>query len=161
MAACLLGALALAGVAGFTGHLPAWGLSASLAVEGEPTVTPGGQVNITYEVRNLAPAPYTYTHPGCGNDAVQVEVRGLDADLRLYAYGEPHRFGPCALRDVTLWPGDTVEATVTWNGYDTADRPDPHGGDPVPAGNHTVAGSLQRADGGPVLEATTQVQVTR
>lgn len=125
----------------------------------DPTLEPGSWVNVTYRLENQGDAPYTYQHPGCPPAVVDGRAQGPGPTVELYEYRDSAEAGTCMIRNVTVAPGEAVEGTVNWNGHQDDDPPDPHRGDRVPAGDHTVTVELARADGGLGFPANVTVEV--
>lgn len=120
----------------------------------------GQWVNLTVTVENEGDEPYTYQHPGCPPEPVRGEVpRDAGEPIRLYPYGEEPAFGTCAVKNVTLEPGQQVQTTLNWNGRTQGDQPGPHTGDAVAPGEHELVVKLARADDGPTFEHGVTVQV--
>lgn len=124
----------------------------------EEVLEPGAVLNLTYRLENVGNRSYSYEHPGCPPARVDAYARTPDGRTWLYTYRNGTVHGACALRTVTLGPGEALEETVQWNGRSTPDRPDPHEGDRV-TGNRTLEASLVRADDGPVFPGSVTVQV--
>lgn len=120
----------------------------------------GEWVNLTVTVENQADEPYTYQHPGCPPEPVRGEVAaGQEEPIRLYPYGEEPTYGTCAVREVTLEPGQEVQTTLNWNARTQQAQPDPHNGSAVPPGSYQMVVQLARADDGPTFEHGVSVEV--
>lgn len=122
-------------------------------------LSPGEYTNLTVTVENTGEEPYTYEHPGCPPEAIRAEVATGDEPIRLYPYGKEPAYGACAVREVTLEPGQTVEAIVNWNGHEGPAQPEPHDGSRVSPGEYTIDVHLARADGGPTFAEQVTVEV--
>lgn len=120
----------------------------------------GQWVNLTVTVENEGDEPYTYQHPGCPPEPVQAEVAWDGGEpIRLYPYGEEPMYGTCAVREVTLEPGQQVQITLNWNGRTQQDQPEPHNGSEVEPGSYELVVELARADDGPTFEHGVTVEV--
>ncbi len=161
LALACIGSLLLAGCAG-----PGTGASdepqVDLLLNADRERLGAGQwVNLTVTVENTGDTPYTYEHPGCPPEPVlgEVPVDGGEP-IRLYPYGQEPMYGTCAVRNVTLDPGQQVQTTLNWNGRTQAEQPGPHNGTAVPPGSYELVVHLARADDGPTFEHGVSVEVT-
>lgn len=126
----------------------------------EATLAPGEHLNLTVTVENVGEEPYRYQHPGCPPEPITAEVSGTEGPVQLYPYGQEPMFGACAVRNVTLEPGQQVTVTLNWNGRTQSAQPDPHTGQRLAAGTYTITAELARADGGPTFQHTVTVDLT-
>lgn len=124
-------------------------------------IEPGEQLNLTVTVINEGDQPYTYEHPGCPPEAVRGDVDTGPGDaVDLYTYGQEPMYGTCAVKNVTLEPGQKVQTTLNWNGHTQDDRPQPHQGSAVSPGSYDLVVHLARADDGPTFQHSVTVEVT-
>lgn len=126
----------------------------------DDTLAPGEVTNLTVTVENVADEPYRYEHPGCPPEPIRAEAVPDGEGIRLYPYGSQPTYGACAIRNVTLEPGEKLQTTVHWNGHAEPAQPDPHGGERLEPGEHTLRVELARADDGPgfALERTVTLE---
>ncbi len=123
-------------------------------------IEPGQNLNVTVTVVNEGDKPYTYKHPGCPPEPVRGWVdTGPGDGIDLYTYGQGPMYGTCAVKNVTLEPGQEIQTTLNWNGHTQEDRPRPHQGPAVSPGSYDLVVHLARADDGPTFEHGVTVEV--
>lgn len=146
----LLGVIAAVAVTGCAGDQPAASRGPiELSVElSDDTLAPGEVANLTFTVKNTGEEPYEYQHPGCPPEPIRAEVGPGEEEIRLYPYGTEPAYGACAVRNVSLEPGEQLRTTFHWNGHAEPAQPDPHGGERLSPGEYTLRAELARADGG-------------